>query len=304
MYHQFTWSGVLAASARATWQLDDVMPEGAELDFTRPFMPEALARVSDTPGIAGADERRLLNQIRGHEYLSMFGLIEEMILPFVLDHARPILREDDERVRAMLGFASEEAKHIHLFKRFHAAFVRGFPVECGMIGPSDAIAAEILRHDPLSVALAVLHIEWMTQAHYLDSVRDESGLDPLFSSLLRHHWMEEAQHAKLDTLMVEVLAEGRDAVSIDSAIDEYLEIGMFLDGGCKGQAALNLAAFEAVTARVLDDADREGFLAVQHQALRWTYLGSGMTHPQFRATIGAISPAALARIDAVAPAFC
>jgi hypothetical protein len=67
---------------------------------------------------------------------------------------------------------------------------------------------------------------------------------------------------------------------------------------------LNLAAFEAVTGRVLDDVDREGFLAVQHQALRWTYIGSGMTHPQFRATLGAISPAARDRIDAVAPAFC
>lgn len=303
MYHQFTWQGVLAASARAAWQLDDVMPEGAALDFTRPFLPEALARVADTPGVAEG-EARLLNQIRGHEYLSMFGLIEEMILPFVLDHARPMLRGDDERVRALLGFASEEAKHIHLFKRFHAAFVRGFPVTCGMIGPADAIAAEILRHDPLSVALAVLHIEWMTQAHYLDSVRDDAGIDPLFKSLLRHHWMEESQHARIDTLMVELLAEGRDEAAIDRAIDEYLEIGMFLDGGCKGQAALNLAAFEAAAGRVLADAEREGFLAAQHQALRWTYLGSGMTHPQFRATLGAISPAARDRVDAVAPAFC
>jgi hypothetical protein len=303
MYHQFTWAGVLAASARATWQLDDVMPQGTDLDFTRPFMPEKLARTADTPGVA-PDERLLLNQIRGHEYLSMFGLIEEMILPFVLDHARPLLRDDDERVRALLGFASEEAKHIHLFKRFHAAFVRGFRVECGMIGPAEAIAAEILRHDPLSVALAVLHIEWMTQAHYLESVRDDAGLDPLFKSLLRHHWMEEAQHAKLDTLMVEALAEGRDAAGIDAAMDEYLEIGMFLDGGCKAQAELNLAAFEAVAGRPVDAADRDGFLTVQHQALRWTYLGSGMTHPQFRATLGAISPAARDRIDAVAPAFC
>lgn len=303
MYHQFTWQGVLAASARAAWQLDDVMPEGAALDFTRPFLPEALARVADTPGVTEG-EARLLNQIRGHEYLSMFGLIEEMILPFVLDHARPMLRGDDERVRALLGFASEEAKHIHLFKRFHAAFVRGFPVTCGMIGPADAIAAEILRHDPLSVALVVLHIEWMTQAHYLDSVRDDAGIDPLFKSLLRHHWMEESQHARIDTLMVELLAEGRDEAAIDRAIDEYLEIGMFLDGGCKGQAALNLAAFEAAAGRVLADAEREGFLAAQHQALRWTYLGSGMTHPQFRATLGAISPAARDRVDAVAPAFC
>ena len=53
----------------------------------------------------------------------------------------------------LLNFASEEAKHIHLFKRYHAAFVRGFPVECEVIGPSEAIGAEILRHDPLAVGL-------------------------------------------------------------------------------------------------------------------------------------------------------
>ena len=65
---------------------------------------------------------------------------------------------------------------------------------------------------------------------------DDGELDPLFKSLLKHHWMEEAQHAKLDTLMVEALAEGRDEAGIEAAIDEYLEIGAFLDGGLKAQA--------------------------------------------------------------------
>ena len=54
------------------------------------------------------------------------------------------LRGDDWRIRALLNFAGEEAKHIHLFKRFHEAFVRGFPVECQVIGPSEAIGAEVL----------------------------------------------------------------------------------------------------------------------------------------------------------------
>lgn len=302
MYHDFTYPGVLAVSARAAWQLDDVMPVDAELDFTRPFMPEALARSGAVAGLS-AEERRLLNQIRGHEYLCIFGLVEEMILPFLLDHARPSLRDDDHRIRALLQFASEEAKHIHLFKRFHQAFVRGFPVECAMIGPSEAIANEILRHEPLSVALAILQIEWMTQDHYLESVRDDRGIDPLFKSLLRHHWMEEAQHAKLDTLIVEALAEGRSAEQIDAAIDGYLEIGAFIDNGLASQTELNLAAFERVAGRTLGAEERDTFLATQHQAARWTYLGSGMVHPRFRATLGAISPAARDRIDAVAPAF-
>ena len=56
--------------------------------------------------------------------------------------------------------------------------------------------------------------------------------------------MEEAQHAKLDTLIVEALAEGRTEEQIDKAIDEFFEIGAFLDGGLKVQAGFNLDALE------------------------------------------------------------
>lgn len=303
MYHNFNFADVLNASARAAWTIEDVLPKGARLDFDRPFLPESLARTGAAAGLS-AGERRILNQIRGHEYLSIFGLVEEFILPFVLDHARPQLNGDDERVRALLGFAAEEAKHIHLFKQFHGRFTDGFGTKCAVIGPPEAVAAEVLRHDPLAVALVILHIEWMTQRHYLDSIREDGGLDPLFKSLLKHHWMEEAQHAKLDTLMVEALADGRDAASIDRALDEYLEIGTFLDEGLKAQTGFNLAAFEEATGRTLSEDEREALTAQQHQALRWTYLGTGMTHPKFVASLEAISPAARDRIAAVAPAFC
>ena len=303
MYHDYNFKDVLAASTRANWRIEDVIGPDSRLDFSRPFMPEGLARAEGVPGLS-EDERRVLNQIRGHEYLSLFALVEEFVLPFVLDHARPQLSGDDWRVRAFLGFASEEAKHIQLFKRFHAAFKAGFTTDCAIIGPPEAVAAEVLRHDPLAVAIAILQIEWMTQAHYLDSVRDNADLDPLFKSLLRHHWMEEAQHAKLDTLMVEALADGRDETGIQAAIDEYLEIGLFLDAGLKQQTRFNLDAFERATGRTFDAAERERFVEIQHQAARWTFLGSGMTHPKFRATLSAISPAARDRIDAVAPAFC
>ena len=302
MHHNFNFKDVLAASARAAWQIEDVLPPGATLDFSRPFMPDALARTAGLDAL-GADERRLLNQIRGHEYLALFGLVEEFILPFVLDHARPQLGGDDHRVRALLNFAGEEAKHIHLFKQFHELFTDGFAVPCAVIGPAEAVAAEVLRHDPLSVALIILMIEWLTQVHYVDSVKDDADLDPLFKSLLKHHWMEEAQHAKLDTLMVEALAEGRDEAGIQAAIDGFLEIGTFLDGGFKQQAAFNLDAFEAASGRKLTASERARLLDQQHQALRWTYIGSGMVHPKFRATLMALSPAAHDRIATVAPAF-
>jgi hypothetical protein len=300
MYKDFSYEAVLSTQERAGWRLDDVFGPNQQLDFGAKFMPEALARTDAAPGLA-PDERRILNQIRGHEYLSLFGVIEEFILPFILDHARPLLNTDDYRVRALLQFAGEEAKHIQLFHRFHEAFAAGFGTPCQVIGPAEAIAAEVLRHDPLAVALAILHIEWMTQSHYLDSVRDDGGIDPLFKSLLRHHWIEEAQHAKLDTLMVLALAGGRSEVEIIAAANEYLEIGAFLDGGLAQQADLNLQAFEQAIGRLLPN--RAELFRQQHQAARWTYLGSGMVHPRFVDTLEHISPAARAHIDAVAPQF-
>ena len=302
MHHNFNFKDVLAISSRPSWAVEDVLPPGAELDFSRRFMPENLARTAAI-NFLSEDEARILNQIRGHEYLAMFGLVEEFVLPFVLDHARTQLSGDDYRVRALLQFAGEEAKHIQLFRAFHRLFTDSFDTECAVIGPPDAIAAEVLRHDPLAVALVVLHLEWMTQRHYLDSIRDDGDLDPLFKSLLNHHWMEEAQHAKLDTLMVEALGEGRDEAAIQRAIDEYLEIGTFLDDGLKAQTGFNLDAFERATGRVLTAVEREELMVQQHQALRWSYLGSGMSHPNFLASLARLSVAARDRIAEIAPLF-
>ena len=92
---------VLAAAERVHWRVEDIIGGDKRLDFSRPFMPESLARVEPLTFLTAA-ERRTLNQIRGHGYLCIFGLVEEFILPFVLDHARPQLHADDYRVRALL----------------------------------------------------------------------------------------------------------------------------------------------------------------------------------------------------------
>jgi len=299
MYHDFNYETALASSLRAQWQLDDVLGANQELDFSRNFMPESLARTAAIESL-NPFEQRILNQISAHQYLTIFGIVEEFILPFLVDHARPALRGDDYRIRALLNFATEEAKHIHLFKRFHDAFVRGFPVPCWTIGPSEAIGVKVLSHDPLAVGLVILMIEWMTQQHYLGSIRDDGDLDPLFKSLMKHHWMEEAQHAKLDTLIVDALAEGRSEFEIDQAIDDVFEIATFLDEGFKMQAGLNLDALEQAIGRTVD---RDSILPQQHQAARWTYLGSGMVHERFEATLKAMSPRAARRIAEAAPIF-
>lgn len=109
MRHNYSYQSALAAAERVGWKVDDIIGGDKKLDFTKPFLPESLARVRRVNFLSD-DEKRTLNQIRGFGYLIMFGLVEEFILPFVLDHARPQLSGNDYRVRALLQFASEEAE--------------------------------------------------------------------------------------------------------------------------------------------------------------------------------------------------
>ena len=143
MNHQHTYQETLAVSEKVCWRVEDIIGGDKRLDFTKSFMPESLARVEPLAFLTPY-EKRTLNQIRGNAYLRIFGLAEEFILPFVIDHARPQTRDDDYRVRALLQFAGEEAKHIFLFKLFLEDFASGFGIPCAVIGPPEKIARAVL----------------------------------------------------------------------------------------------------------------------------------------------------------------
>jgi hypothetical protein len=115
--------------------------------------------------------------------------------------------------------------------------------------------------------------------------------------------MEEAQHARLDTLMVEGLAEVCSPAEIERGFADYAAIGALLDGGLRQQVEFDLQSFERATGRLLTSTEIELFRSVQTGAIRWTYLGSGMTHPNFLETVGDISPTAVMQISQMAPAF-
>jgi hypothetical protein len=298
----YDYATILKLSQKINWRIEDIIGGEKTLDFTKPFLPEPLAGAR-VPFLSEA-EQRTLNHIRANGYLYLFGLVEEFILPFLLSHIQSRPGADDFETRALLQFAGEEAKHIHLFKTFVEEFENGFGTACQVIGPPEAIARAVMAHSPLGVALTILHIEWMTQRHYTDSVLEDATLDPQFCSLLRHHWMEEAQHAKLDTLIVEELASQLSPEQIEAGIQDYAKIGALLDGGLAQQVQFDLQAFEQATGRSLTPAEREELIRVQTKATRWTFLGSGMTHPRLLETVGKISPAGREAVEQMAPAFC
>lgn len=299
---QHTYETLIEVSKRVNWRVDDIIGGDKKLDFTKPFLPETFAR-TEALSFLSDSERLTLNHIRAHGYLAMFGLVEGFILPFV----NTAIAEDEgqpHRASALQQFATEEEKHMELFRRFRIEFANGFGSECGFIGPPEAIRDAILEHDKLAVAIVTLGIEWMSQAHYVESVRDDRGLDPQFASMLKHHWQEESQHARLDALMLKELAQGATPAQIERAIDEYFEIGGFLDGGLKAQAELDLHSFEHAIGRTLSMAQRDEFLNAQHQALRWTFIGSAMRNKNFLAALSDLSPSARARVEEASAMFC
>jgi hypothetical protein len=301
---KYSYSSILNDAAKSNWRVEDLIGADKPLDFSKPFLPEEIAHTQVISCLT-PDERLKLNHIRGNSYLHLFGLVEEFIVPLVLDRVQSIGCDNIEATQAYLGFAQEESKHIHLFRQFAAAFKAGFGFHCGVIGPAKAIADFVLQHSPLGVALVTLHIEWMTQHHYLDSVRNNCGepLDRQFCSLLKHHWQEEAQHARLDTLMVRDLAQKLDSPAIEDAIDDYLAIIEYLNEGLKAQVQLDTIALEQAIERKLTASDREEIRKIQELSYKRAFLTCGITHPNFVQSVRDLSAAGYSRIVAIANTF-
>jgi hypothetical protein len=288
--HNFSYEAALNDAIKVNWQISDLIGGDKRLDFSKPFLPEALAGVRELKSLS-TREKLLLNQIRGNSYLYLFGFVEEYILPFVLDEARRATPGGNPvEVRALVTFAEEEAKHIHLFHRFAEEFKAGFHTPCGVIGPAADVAKVILSHSRLGIALLTLHLEWMTQAHYVESVKDDQDLDPRFKELLRHHWMEEAQHAKFDTLLVDKLAREGGAAAIAKAFEDFAALGGAVDGLLAQQTQLDLASLEAAAGRKLTETEKTEIAAAQHKAYRYTFLASGLVTKNFLATCDQLSP--------------
>src|SRR5262245_39174818 len=104
--------------------------------------------------------------------------------------------------------------------------------------------------------------------------------------------------------MVEELAAGITPTDISKAVDEFLEMGAFIDGALQQQTKFDLDSLERATGRRLTPEERERVGAAQLKVLRWTFIGSGITHPNFLATVGKLGPGLREKLEAVAPAFC
>jgi hypothetical protein len=298
----YDYESCIRNSEKVSWRLDDVLPPGTRLDFQRPFLPAALAGV-DPPDFLPALEGLRLNQLTGNAYVNLFAFVEEYILALAVQLAQAEMFGDHKAIRALVRFAEEEAKHQSLFHRYSEAFREGFGAPCEVLESASAVAGVILGKTPIAVLVTTLHIELMTQAHYVESVRDNTSIDPLVASLLHHHWLEEAQHARIDALELDKLLDHATPEQISQGIEQYLSVLEAFDGLLRQQAEMDLRALDAHSGRPLPPEQAEQVVHSQHRGYRRTFLVAGMTNKAFADIVKKMSVNGAAQVVARAATF-
>jgi hypothetical protein len=299
--HDYTYDACLTGSVTKAWTVDDCF-RGRDFDFDRPFLPERIAGVAPIACL-NDDEKRLLNQIRGNSYCHIFAFVEEYIVPMVLDRARDDVFGDETRLWSLLRFAEEEVKHQEMMRRAVDQFEAGFGSPCGLIPEREAVATVVLDAPPLTALLLTSMIEWFTQLHYTEHVRDGAELDELFRDILRFHWIDESRHARLDSLLIDEVAGPLSVEEREQAIDRLLELGGAVDGLLGQQVELDIDALERVAGRTFTSAEREEIAAHQRHAYRWTFLVSGLQHPNFVRIVEQLTEAGSDKIATAAMAL-
>lgn len=293
----FDYESCVRASERISWKLDEVFPPDMKLDFGRRFLPATMVPAEELAFLS-ADERLKLNQIMGNSYLYLFYFVEEYIIASVLQHANAEMFGDPIELRALLRFADEEVKHQQLFVRFREAFERDFGFPCDVIENPQAVAEVILAKSPMAVLLTTLHLELLTQQHYVEGFRDgeSTTLDPFFASLLKHHWLEEAQHAKIDALELKKLADVSSADQVETAVTDYLGILQAMAGLFEQQATLDVTSLERATGRTFSDEQRAAITGSQLHAYRRAFIVLGIENAGFQKYLAQFSESAPQRV--------
>ena len=279
-------ASIVAASERVAWTVDEVL-EGRSFDASRPLVPASWVGTNEL-GFLDRDEQRVLNHCRAFSYAHLLGNFEEFAPPHLGGIVQRDWHEDRARLRALLRFGDEEMKHQQLFRRTEEVlaqscghpFVRYFDDDKVRV---TALTNAILAHPPLPRFLMVLALEWGTQRHYVESIRDrtEEPGDPLYAEILRAHWVEEAQHVKADALEIAILARQMTRDELTATFDHLLTLGGLVDTAFAGQAAREIETLRQVTGRAFSPEQSDALHEKLHGSLSGIMAGVGLSHPRF-----------------------
>jgi hypothetical protein len=299
--HHYSFSSILENSKKVAWQEDDVL-SGRRFDLSKRFLPNRLSGVDEIQCLS-EDEKRTLNQIMGNAYCHLFAFVEEFIVPTVTEEVLRSPYGDEVRQRSLVRFTEEELKHQEMFRRSIALFNEQFGMATGLIPGREEVAQVVRSKSKLAVLLLINIIEWFVLVHYTEHVQNKTDLDGLVREMLRHHWLDEAQHAKIDTMLIAEMVEGMPLADRETAIDEVLDLGGAIDGLLQQQIALNIEALEQATGRAFTEPERREISEKTLRAWRWTFLVSGLEHPNVVKLVSEITRDGPAKLQAAAQAL-
>jgi hypothetical protein len=146
-----------------------------------------------------------------------------------------------------------------------------------------------------AVLLLTAVIEWFVQLHYLTCFKDDDTLDPFSKHIFKSHWLEESQHARMDHLETLRAFRGMTDMEKDQAIDDLITLVGAVDGLLQTQARLDVENLQQVLGRTLGKGEQQEVLASVLAAKRYTFIESGVTHPNFQELFGLVTTPAQQR---------
>ncbi len=272
-------------SKRIRWDIDDDVIRGRAFDSADTFLPAGLSKVGEFEFL-DADDKRLLSQIQGRTYANIFGLVERFINAKILELSQDHWLGDQTALEALVRFSDEEIKHQELFRRIELLAANCLPAGYVFdVNPND-VAGVVLGKSTWAVLALTLHIELFTQQHYRESIETEEDISPLFKDVFLYHWKEESQHAVLDELEFLRTDAGMTDAERDTAVDEFIELVVAVDGILQAQAVNDATYFATACKNPLSSEEQAVLEAGVLRAYRWQYILSGAEHPHF---IGVLS---------------
>ena len=292
----YSYADCLQKSYRVNWKIGDVV-DGRRFDPSRRWLPAQLSAADAVAGLS-ADDRTKLNHVEMGAYAHLFGYVEEFIAPRMIELARDFVLDNREAFDALTNFAAEEVKHMNLFREVRARIDEAVGLPLALLPGEKDVARAVLSKQTGAMLLLTAAIEWFTQLHYLSSFKDDDTLDPFTRHIFKSHWLEESQHARMDDLETRRAFAKISDRDRQAAVEDLVELVGAVDGLLQHQSRLDIENFERYRGRALGASERNDVYTRVLEAKRYTFIESGVTHPNFQELFGAVTtPAQQAQVQ-------
>ena len=274
-------------SKRIRWDIDNDVIRDRKFNFRQKFLPDALSKVDELEFLTG-DQKRVLSQIQGRTYANIFGLVERFISAKILEVSKDHWFGDQVALESLVRFTDEELKHQELFRRIEKLCAEDMPEGYSFKPDPNEVAAVVLGKSTWAVLGLTCHIELFTQAHYKQSIEQDTNVSELYKDVFLYHWREESQHAIVDELEWRREDKKMSEVERDQAVDDFIALVVAVDGILQAQSTADAEYFLKISDRNLTEQQQGKVMHGLLRAYRWQYIVSGAEHPKFQEILGGL----------------